>query len=85
MGIDGRARLGRAFVQANRVRRGVRANNVGVGAAHGRAVRGSRVVTLGLGWLPSLTARFPYNIQSNLRNCNDCCGEQRQKNFLDLI
>jgi hypothetical protein len=85
MGIDGGARLGRAFVQANRIRRVTRANIVGVGAVHRVAARGLYSVAFGLGWLPLRTARFPYDIQSNLRNCNDCCGEQRQKNFLDLI
>lgn len=66
MGIDGGARLGQAFVQANRIRRVIRANIVGVGAAHRVAARGSRSVVLGLGWLPFPTARFPYDIQSNL-------------------
>jgi hypothetical protein len=66
MGIDGGARLGRAFVQASRIRRVIRANIVGVGAAHRVAARGSCAVALGLGWLPSLSARFPYDIQSNL-------------------
>jgi hypothetical protein len=66
MGIDGGARLGRAIVQASRIRRVIRANIVGVGAVHKVAARGSCTVTLGLGWLPSATARFPYHIQSNL-------------------
>jgi len=81
MGIDGGARLERAFVHANRVRRGIRADIVGVGAVHEVAVRSRSVTRLGLCWLPILTARFPYDIQSNLRNGNDYCGEQRQKNF----
>lgn len=66
MGIDGGARLGRAFVQVNRVRRVIRANIVGVGAVHRVAARASCSVTFGLGWLPFATARFPYDIQSNL-------------------
>jgi hypothetical protein len=66
MGIDGRARLGRAFVQANRIRRVIRANIVGIGGAHSVAARGSCAVALGLGWLPFRTAGFPYHIQSNL-------------------
>jgi hypothetical protein len=66
MGIDGGTRLGRAIVQASRIRRVIRANIVGVGAVHRIAARGSCAVGLGLGWLPSSTARFPYDIQSNL-------------------
>ena len=49
MGIDGGARLGRAFFQARRDRRVIRANVGGVGAAHRIAARGSRTVVLGLG------------------------------------
>lgn len=49
MGIDGGARLGRAIVQASRIRRVIRANIVGVGAVHRIAARGSCAVTLGLG------------------------------------
>ena len=66
MGIDRGARLGRAIVQASRVRRVIRANIADVGAVHRVAARGSCAVALGLGWLPSRTARFPYDIQSNL-------------------
>ena len=65
MGIDRGARLGQVFVQANRIRRVIRANIVGVGAAHKVAARWLCLVALGLGWLPPPTARFPYDIQSN--------------------
>jgi hypothetical protein len=66
MGIDVGARLERAFVQASRIRRVIRANMVGVGAAHRVVASRSCAVAFGLGWLPSPTARFPYDIQSNL-------------------
>ena len=66
MWIDGRARLGQAFVQANRIRRVICANIAGVGGAHRVAARGSCAVAPGLGWLPFPTAGFPYDIQPNL-------------------
>jgi hypothetical protein len=66
MGIDGGARLRRAFVRASRVRRVIRANIVGVGAVHRVDARESCAVALGLGWQPSPMARLPYDIQSNL-------------------
>jgi hypothetical protein len=65
MRVNGGA-LGRAFTQLSQLRRGIHAGIVGVSMARRVLARESSTVGFGLGWLPSPTARFPYDVQSNL-------------------
>jgi len=82
MRVDRGARLGLGITQRDWPRSGILADVMGVGVDHRVAPGGWwSGVCMRLVLLPSPTAGLPYDIQPNLRNCNDCRSEQRQEDF----